>query len=104
MCYKQLGDMDKATPYFYEIINNCDDNDLVVSSANKGLGMLVNEAREAASEYEKKGGKSDGKAADQDEKDDADDRKNDDEKDAGDTENTEEEQDDNARDADDEEE
>lgn len=97
MCYKQLGDMDKARPYFYEIINNSDDNTLVVDSANKGLDMLVDAARDAAAKYEKDGGKS---------ADDAKDTKAEDEdKDTQKKANTEdEEQDDNTRDADEEDE
>lgn len=103
MCYKQLDDMDKARPYFYEIINNSDDDALVRDAANRGLDMLVDAAREAAEEYEKENGgkaKNNKNADENDNADNADDEnKNDnknndaDEEENGDAdeENTEEE-------------
>lgn len=48
MCYKRTGNEKKATPYFYDIINNSGDDDLIRKSANYGLEMLVNAAKEAA--------------------------------------------------------
>ena len=57
MCYKHTGDMDKATPYFYDIINNSGDNDLIRRASNNGLEMLVNAGKEAAAEYAEKNGK-----------------------------------------------
>ena len=48
MCLKQTGGKDKATKYFYDIINNSGNNDLVVKSANFGLEMLKSDAIEAA--------------------------------------------------------
>lgn len=56
MCYKQLDKMDKAKPYFYDIINNSGDDSLIRDAANKGLDMLVDEAKKAAAEYAKKNG------------------------------------------------
>ena len=50
-------DMDKATPYFYDIINNSGDNDLIRRASNNGLEMLVNAGKEAAAEYAEKNGK-----------------------------------------------
>lgn len=58
MCYKQLGKMDKARPYFYDIINNSGDDGLIRDAANRGLDMLVDAAKEAAEEYAKKNGDS----------------------------------------------
>lgn len=58
MCYKQLGKMDKARPYFYDIINNSGDDSLIRDAANRGLDMLVDAAKEAAEEYAKKNGDS----------------------------------------------
>ena len=72
--------MDKARPYFYEIINNSDDDALVRDAANRGLDMLVDAAREAAEEYEKENG---GKAKNNmnaDENDNADDENKNDNK------------------------
>ena len=48
MCYKRLGDTKTSTPYFYDIINNSGDEDLIRKSANYGLEVLVNEAKEQA--------------------------------------------------------
>ena len=48
MCYKRLGDTKTATPYFYDIINNSGNEDLIRKSANYGLEVLVNEAKEQA--------------------------------------------------------
>ncbi len=56
MCYKNTGDEDKATPYFYDIINNSDDSDLIRRAANNGLDMLVNAATQAAAEYAEENG------------------------------------------------
>ena len=107
MCYKNTGDMDKATPYFYDIINNSGDSDLIRRASNTGLNMLINAATEAAKEYEEEqngGKKADSKADDKDA--DADD-KDADEEDA-DEKTTEDEEDEDtgrsSRDADDEEE
>ncbi|MCI6858852.1 MAG: hypothetical protein MR867_06130 [Eubacterium sp.] len=50
MCYTKLGKKtDKAKEYFYDIINNSGNSDLIRKSANLGLGMMVNDAKEAAS-------------------------------------------------------
>ncbi len=48
MCYKRLGDTKTSTPYFYDIINNSGDDDLIRKSANYGLEVLVNAAKEQA--------------------------------------------------------
>ena len=48
-CYMFLNkNTDKATKYFYDIINNSGDSDLIRKAANYGLGMTVNSAKEAA--------------------------------------------------------
>lgn len=57
MCYKRTGDEEKATPYFYDIINNSGNEDLIRKSANYGLGMLINNAKEAAAAGKKGGAK-----------------------------------------------
>ena len=104
MCYKNTGDMDKATPYFYDIINNSGDSDLIRRASNTGLNMLINAATEAAKEYEEE--QNGGKKADSKAEDDAD-EKDADEEDA-DEKTTEDEEDEDtgrsSRDADDEEE
>ena len=64
MCYKQLGKMDKARPYFYDIINNSGDDSLIRDAANNGLDMLVAAAKEAAAEYAKKNGDDNSEDAD----------------------------------------
>lgn len=51
MCYKQLDKMDTAKPYFYDIINNCQDRDIVVKAANYGLEMQVADAEQQATKY-----------------------------------------------------
>ncbi len=49
MCYMRLGkNTDRAKEYFYDIINNSGDSTLIKNSANLGLGMLINEAKQAA--------------------------------------------------------
>ena len=55
MCYKRLGDTDKANSYLYEIINECDDNDLIIKAANYGLDLQKKDAIEEAAKH-KKGG------------------------------------------------
>ena len=60
MCYKRLGDTKTSTPYFYDIINNSGDDDLVRKSANYGLDMVVKDAVEAAAQH-KNAGKTDSK-------------------------------------------
>ena len=58
MCYKKTGKEDKAKDYFYEIITDSGDDDLIRKAANYGLDMQINEAKEAIkaeqSEDEKK--------------------------------------------------
>lgn len=57
MCYKKLGDMEKAKPYFYEIINNSDDRSLKIQAANYGLDLQIKDAeQEAAKHKEETGG------------------------------------------------
>ncbi len=53
MCYKQLNKGDGGKAYFYLIINECEDRDLVVKSANYGLDLQVKDAEEAAKTAEK---------------------------------------------------
>ena len=49
MCYKYLNkNADKAQEYFYDIINNSGDSDLIRKAANLGLDMVINSAKEAA--------------------------------------------------------
>ena len=49
MCYKYLNkNTDKAQEYFYDIINNSGDSDLIRKAANLGLDMVINSAKEAA--------------------------------------------------------
>jgi tetratricopeptide (TPR) repeat protein len=49
MCYKNLNkNTDKAKEYFYDIINNSGDSDLIRKAANLGLDMVINSAKEAA--------------------------------------------------------
>ena len=48
MCYKRTGDVDKATQYFYDIINNSGDDDLIRRACNYGLDMQINEGKQAA--------------------------------------------------------
>ena len=85
MCYKRLGDTKTSTPYFYDIINNSGDNDLIRKSANYGLEMTKNEAIEAAAQH-KNDGKSDTEK---------DDKKDDDKEDDDSTENNEDTTEDN---------
>ncbi|MDO5145873.1 MAG: tetratricopeptide repeat protein [Eubacteriales bacterium] len=54
MCYKRTGEEEKAKEYFYDIINNSGDNDLIRRSANHGLEMLVNSAKAAAAASQEK--------------------------------------------------
>lgn len=51
MCYKRLGDTKTSTPYFYDIINNSGDEDLIRKSANYGLDMVKKDAIEAAAKH-----------------------------------------------------
>ncbi len=44
MCYKRLGDTEKAYPYFYDIINNSGDEDLIRLAANYGLDLQKKDA------------------------------------------------------------
>ncbi len=53
MCYKQLNKGDGGKAYFYLIINECEDRELVVKSANYGLDLQVKDAEEAAKTAEK---------------------------------------------------
>ena len=49
MCYKYLNkNTDKAQEYFYDIINNSGDSELIRKAANLGLDMVINSAKEAA--------------------------------------------------------
>ena len=48
MCYKRIGETDKATEYFYDIINNSGDDDLIRKASNYGLDMTINEGKQAA--------------------------------------------------------
>ncbi len=48
MCYKRTGDTDTANKYFYDIINNSGDSDLIQQAANNGLELTINDARVAA--------------------------------------------------------
>jgi tetratricopeptide (TPR) repeat protein len=48
MCYKRTGDVDKATQYFYDIINNSGDEDLIRRACNYGLDMQINDGKQAA--------------------------------------------------------
>ena len=49
MCYKYLNkNTDKAQEYFYDIINNSGDSELIRKPANLGLDMVINSAKEAA--------------------------------------------------------
>ncbi len=48
MCYKRLNKGDGGKEYFYKIIRECDDRELVVKAANYGLDSLVGDAEEAA--------------------------------------------------------
>ncbi len=48
MCLKKTGKTDEAKEYFYDIINNSGDNDLIRKSANHGLEKLKAEAIEEA--------------------------------------------------------
>ncbi|HIZ39486.1 MAG TPA: hypothetical protein H9968_06120, partial [Candidatus Anaerobutyricum stercoris] len=57
MCYKNTGEEEKANEYFYEVINESGDNDLIRRASNLGLGVLVNAGKEAAAEYAEKNGK-----------------------------------------------
>lgn len=49
MCKKQLGRTDEAKEDFYEIINECGNNELIIKTANYGLELLkedaINEAK-----------------------------------------------------------
>ncbi len=47
-CLKKTGEEEKAQEYFYDIINNCEDTDIVRKAANYGLEMQIAPAREAA--------------------------------------------------------
>ena len=51
MCYKKLGDMEKAKPYFYEIINNSDDRSLKIQTANYGLDLQIKDAEQEAAKH-----------------------------------------------------
>lgn len=92
MCYKRTGDEDKATPYFYDIINNSGDDDLIRMAANNGLGVLVNAGKEAAAKYEEKNKNSTDKeettTADTDDKKDTDDKTTEEEEEEGTTKST----------------
>ncbi len=48
MCYKRTGDTDKAQGYFFDIINNSGDEDLIRKASNYGLDMTINEGKQAA--------------------------------------------------------
>ena len=49
MCSKYLNkNTDKAQEYFYDIINNSGDSELIRKAANLGLDMVINSAKEAA--------------------------------------------------------
>ncbi len=47
-CLKKTGKEDQAKEYFFDIINNCEDVDIVRKAANYGLEMQIAPAREAA--------------------------------------------------------
>lgn len=51
MCYKRLGDTKTAYPYFYDIINNSGDEDLIRLSANYGLDLQKKDVTEQAAKY-----------------------------------------------------
>ena len=53
MCYKQLNKGDGGKAYFYQIINECEQRELVVKAANYGLDLQVKDAEEAAKTAEK---------------------------------------------------
>ncbi len=53
MCYKRLGDTDKAYPYFYDIINNSGDDELIRLAANYGLDLQKKDAIEEAAKHKK---------------------------------------------------
>ncbi|MDO4976493.1 MAG: tetratricopeptide repeat protein [Eubacteriales bacterium] len=56
-CYKKTGKEEKATQYFYEIINNSGNHELEIKAANYGLDMQIAPAKEAAAAYAQKNGK-----------------------------------------------
>ena len=53
MCYKQLNKGDGGKAYFYQIINECEQRELVVKAANYGLDLQVKDAEEAAKTADK---------------------------------------------------
>lgn len=57
MCYKRLGDTDKAYPYFYDIINNSGDEDLIRLAANYGLDLQKKDAIAEAAKHKNDAGK-----------------------------------------------
>ena len=63
MCYKNLNkNTDKAKEYFYDIINNSGDSDLIRKAANLGLDMVINSAKEAAAKAKEEDSKSSSKS------------------------------------------
>lgn len=64
MCYKRLGNTEKAYPYFYDIINNSGDEDLIRLAANYGLDLQKKDAIAEAAKHK------DGAEKDQEGKDD----------------------------------
>ena len=48
MCCKHLGKKNNGKDSFYEIINDCEDGDLVRKAANYGLDLQIKDAQEAA--------------------------------------------------------
>lgn len=68
MCYKNLNkNTDKAKEYFYDIINNSGDSDLIRKAANLGLDMVINSAKEAAAKAKGGSTKSSDSKSDSDE-------------------------------------